>query len=134
MGRRKVRKKQSLPKGIDSKLELTLSQSALQGCNWKPKSLEYYVHKEYHPDAQYGDLLIEIKGYFRTSAEASKYVHIQAQNSEYELVFIFANPDKPITWAKRRKDGTRMTHAQWADRNNFKYYSTHNTPKEWSRK
>lgn len=134
MGRRKVRKKQSLPKGIDSKLELELSRNGLKGCDWKPPCLEYYIHKEYHPDALYGDTLIEVKGYFRTSAEASKYVHIQAQNTEYELVFVFADPSKPIPWAKRRKDNTRMTHGEWAERHGFTYYSQHKLPPEWGRK
>ena len=131
MARRKVRKKLSLPKGIDSKLELDLSRTGLKGCNWKPMGIGYTMSKTYHPDAEYDDILIEVKGYFRNSAEAGKYLHVKEQYPNKELVFVFANPDKPIPWAKRRKDGSRMTHAEWADSKGFRYYSPHNLPKEW---
>ena len=33
--------------------------------------------------------------------------------------------------AKRRKDGTKRSHAEWADANGFKWYSVHNIPKKW---
>jgi hypothetical protein len=33
--------------------------------------------------------------------------------------------------AKRRKDGTKRSHAEWAEANDFKWYSEHTLPKEW---
>ena len=33
--------------------------------------------------------------------------------------------------AKRRKDGTKRTHAEWAEKNNFKWYSVDTLPNEW---
>jgi len=89
--------------------------------------------KTYNPDAKFGSTLIEVKGYFRNSAEAAKYLCIKEQYPHLELVFVFANPSKPIPWAKRRKDGSRMTHAEWAEQKGFTYYSVNNTPKEWGK-
>ena len=33
--------------------------------------------------------------------------------------------------AKKRKDGTKRTHAEWAETNNFTWYSEETLPKEW---
>jgi len=33
--------------------------------------------------------------------------------------------------AKRRKDGTKRSHAEWAERNNFRWFSVYNIPKDW---
>lgn len=133
MGRKKVKRRLSLPRGIDSKLELELSKTGLCNCDWKPEPLKYQMLKTYSPDAKFGSTLIEVKGYFRNSAEAAKYLWVKEQYPDIELVFVFANPDKPIAWAKRRKDGSRMTHGEWADSKGFKYYSTKNLPKEWGK-
>ena len=34
--------------------------------------------------------------------------------------------------AKRRKNGTKFTHAEWAEKNKFKWYSEKTFPKEWT--
>ena len=33
--------------------------------------------------------------------------------------------------AKRRKDGTKRTHSEWAEANGFRWYSSHSIPKDW---
>ena len=33
--------------------------------------------------------------------------------------------------AKRRKDGTKRTHSEWAEANGFRCFSSHSIPKEW---
>ena len=34
--------------------------------------------------------------------------------------------------AKMRKDRTKRTHAEWAEKNNFRWYSEDTLPMEWS--
>ena len=48
-----------------------------------------------------------------------------------ELVFLFAEPTAPMPQAKRRKDGTKRTHSEWAEANGFRWYSSHSIPKDW---
>ena len=48
-----------------------------------------------------------------------------------ELVFLFQKPLSPMPQAKKRKDGTKRTHAEWAETNNFIWYSEETLPKEW---
>ena len=48
-----------------------------------------------------------------------------------ELVFLFAEPTAPMPQAKRRKDGTKRTHSEWAQSRGFKWFSAHSIPKEW---
>ena len=33
--------------------------------------------------------------------------------------------------AKRRKDGTKRSHAEWAEANKFRWFSRFSLPKEW---
>ena len=33
--------------------------------------------------------------------------------------------------AKRRKDGTKRTHSEWAESKGFRWYSSRSIPKEW---
>jgi hypothetical protein len=80
-----------------------------------------------HPDAQ--AVMIEVKGYFRLSSEASKYVHIKKDNPEKELIFIFSNPDKKAhPNCRPRKDGTVLTLREWATKEGFLFYSVNNLP------
>ena len=132
--KRRKRKSIKLPKGFDSKLELELSKGCLKGCSWKPDPIDYIVRKKYNPDCRYGDILIEIKGRFRTTAEASKYKWVRKHlMPNEELVFVFANPNLKMPNVRRRKDGTYQTHADWADKNDFVFYSREDVPTTWSK-
>jgi hypothetical protein len=48
-----------------------------------------------------------------------------------ELVFLFANPSAPMPQAKRRKDGTKRSHGEWASANNFRWFSEDSIPDSW---
>jgi hypothetical protein len=48
-----------------------------------------------------------------------------------ELVFLFANPSAPMPGAKRRKDGTKRSHAEWAWKNGFRWFSEDSIPDSW---
>ena len=48
-----------------------------------------------------------------------------------ELVFLFAKPEAPMPGAKIRKDGTKRTHAEWAEKNGFRWFSEETLPTRW---
>ena len=76
--------------------------------------------------------MLEAKGRFWDYPEYSKYIHVRkALPKNYELVFLFQKPYSPMPGAKVRKDGTKRTHAEWAETNNFTWYSEETLPKEW---
>lgn len=49
-----------------------------------------------------------------------------------ELVFLFSNPYSPMPQAKKRKDGTKRTHAEWAETNGFRWFAEKTLPEEWT--
>lgn len=110
-------------KGADSKWEGELSVGVLDKCEHHPEKVEYVVEHKYTPDFKYGNILIEAKGRFMTSSEAAKYVWIRKKLPEgTELVFLFMKPNCAMPHTKKRKDGTRRTHADWADKNDFRWF------------
>lgn len=92
-------------------------------------------------------ILVEVKGRFRERKEASKYVsvreslakeHEEATNTsgceekQKELVFLFQDAGKPMPNAQRRKDGTKQSHGEWAEKNKFTYFCLkEGLPKTW---
>ena len=71
----------------------------------------------------------------RNLPEGSENVPIQNIRDylpkDVELIFLFANPSAPMPQAKRRKDGTKRSHAEWAEANKFRWFSRFSLPKEW---
>ena len=129
-------KKTNVPKGYDSLWEVTLHETVLQ--NWKHHfdTIDYIVRHKYEPDfvkeIKGKTILLEAKGRFWDYAEYSKYIHIRtALPKNYELVFLFQKPFSPMPQAKKRKDGTKRTHAEWAETNNFTWHSEETLPEEW---
>ena len=113
----------------DSKFEKELQEGVLAHTELHSKEyIHYSVPKKYKPDFTWIDkdgftYLIEAKGRFEDNYESSKYKHIRRNLPPlYELVFIFQNPKLPMPRAKVRKDGTKATHSEWADRNDFQWF------------
>lgn len=123
-----------LPKGYDSKLELRLHEGPLKyaahHCH-KDERIEYLVPHKYeydflveHKGVTY---IIEVKGRFRDSTEAAKYRWIRDYIKEWnkgkpcELVIIFENASTSMPFAKKRKDGTKRNHGEWATGNKFRW-------------
>ncbi len=118
--------KKKPPKGFDSWLEFNLKQR-LSGCYYHSDQINYIQSKKYYPDFTYTDgyrkVYIEVKGRFRTRDEARKYVDVRSSLKDNEsLVFIFQKGSTTMPGAKIRKDGTKMTHAEWATKNCFTFY------------
>ncbi len=134
---RKVRpKEKDLPKGYDSKWEHTLHETVLQDWQHHWELISYIVKHKYEPDfvkeIEGKTILLEAKGRFWDYPEYSKYIHIRTALPENtELVFLFQKPFAPMPGAKMRKDRTKRTHAEWAETNNFTWYSEDTLPNEW---
>ena len=140
-GKRKKRAvrpvEKNLVTGYDSNWEYLLHQGILK--DWehhKEKPVEYIVEHKYNPDfvrlIDGKKILLESKGRFWDYSEYSKYVWIKkVLPPDVELVFLFAEPNAPMPAAKRRKDGTKRSHAEWAWANDFKWYSVDTIPESW---
>ncbi len=134
---RKVRPvEKNIPAGYDSKWEDTLHQSFLKDWSHHSDKIPYIVEHNYEPDftkvIDGKEYLLEAKGRFWDYSEYNKYVWIRKSlKPNQELVFLFSSPSSPMPQAKRRKDGTKRSHAEWAEKNNFRWFSEHTLPKEW---
>lgn len=106
-----------------SKFEHTLSQIIPKRFKYEPARFPYtYTAKStYCPDWAYKNIWIEAKGYFRTYSEARKYLCIRDTYKDIVLLFVFANPDKAMVGARKRKDGTKQTIGEWADKHGFNW-------------
>ena len=130
---RKIRpREKNVPKGYDSKWEYTLHQTLLKSWNHHTDKVPYVVEHKYEPDFIKDRILIEAKGRFWDHAEYSKYIWIRKSLPDtMELIFLFQKPYAPMPGAKKRKDGTKRTHAEWAEANEFKWYSEETLPEEF---
>lgn len=139
----KKRSKQKPPKGYDSWFEYELHQKLLRGCKCHTETVEYVQVKTYHPDFIYVDSMtkggwkvyIEAKGRFRDRGEARKYIDVkQGLKKNEELAFVFWNAQTPMPGARRRTDGTKLTHGEWASLNGFRYFTEETIPAAWGLK
>lgn len=127
--KRYFKKKENLLKGTpyDSMFEKNLHETILKDARFhcKEDKVSYIVPHTYEPDFVIEEdgktFFIETKGRFRDSTEARKYTFIRdylPPNSE--LVFIWERSNVPFPFAKKRKDGTKATHEEWAIKNKFR--------------
>jgi hypothetical protein len=120
--------------GADSKWELKLREGILKELRYHPCKIPYTkpaTEHTYEPDWQFDKngftYYIEAKGRFVDRAEYTKYLHVRdGLNPKEELIFLFMRPNTPMPGAKRRKDGTIRTHAEWAEKNDFRWFSEQN--------
>ena len=129
-------KKTNVPKGYDSLWEYDIHQTILKDWKHHWNKIGYVIHHKYEPDfvkqIDSKFILLEAKGRFWDHAEYSKYIHVRtALPDTTELVFLFQKPYAPMPGAKMRKNGTKRTHAEWAEKNNFTWYSEDTLPLDW---
>ena len=128
-----------LPKGYDSKLELRLHETCLQDAQHHPPKedlIPYSVPHTYEYDFMFelGDTLYicETKGRARDQTELRKYSYVKQHMKDWnvffdsdcdyiELFFIFENAATPMPFAKKRKDGSKQSHGEWATKNGFRW-------------
>ena len=142
MARRKPRKPRpkkeaGVPRGYDSHWEYEIHQRLFNKWLHHYDTVSYNIPKKYEPDfvRVFNDekvILIEAKGRFWDYAEYSKYIHIRdALPDNVELVFFFQKPYAPMPQAKNGRDGSKRTHAEWAEANDFRWFYEGNLPDEW---
>ena len=129
-------KKIGVPKGYDSIWEYDIHQQVLGDWKHHYDTIEYVIQHKYEPDfvkvIDGKTILLEAKGRFWDYIEYSKYVHIRnVLREDQELVFLFQKPYSAMPGAKVRKDGTKRTHAEWAETNGFRWFSEETLPEEW---
>ncbi len=117
--------------GYDSKLEERLHAGPLATASHHQGHIDYVWEHTYEPDfvVDRGSsrTLVECKGYFMDRADCTKYLWVRKSLDHLtELVFCFESPHKPIHFQAKKADGTKMTHAQWAEKHNFRWFSEEN--------
>jgi hypothetical protein len=113
-------------RGFDSHFEMELKDGPLSDCQFHGNKVSYVVEHKYEPDftTPCGKIIIEAKGRFPDSSVAAKYKWIRkCLPEDVELVFLFSHPDCPMPHAKKRKDGTKNTHKEWATKNKFRWFT-----------
>jgi len=131
---RRIRKEKI--NGYDSIWEYILHDTILKDWQHHSDKVNYSIPHTYEPDftrtLQNKQILLESKGRFWDHAEYSKYIWVKKNlPPNVELVFLFANPSAPMPGAKRRKDGTKRSHAEWAGANGFRWFSEDSIPDDW---
>ena len=72
---------------------------------------------------------IEYKGYLRDK-EKTKMREIRKQRPDLNIRFVFEDALKPVAGARKRKDGTKQSHAEWAIKNGYRWANKF-IPMEW---
>ena len=120
----------------DSKWEQKLKDGCLKDTEHHPEPVPYVVERKYHPDfvteVDGVTVFIEAKGFFAETSEATKYRHVRdALPENCELVFLFQRSTTPMPRAKVKKDGTKTTMADWAERHGFRWFSEDTINELW---
>ena len=125
--------------GFERKLYAILDPTE---ANYHPDDckLYYTVTSGYEPDwVVWNDdgttTYVEAKGRFRDATEARKYRAVRdSLKQTEELVFIFQNPNVAMPNTSKRRDGTKYSISEWADKYNFAWYTAETLPEHWRRK
>jgi len=85
-----------------------------EGVDWayEEERLNYTVSRSYTPDFRVGDMLFEVKGWFRPQ-DRTKLLAVKKQHPGIDLRLIFENPS-----TKLRK-GSSTSYADWCDKYGF---------------
>jgi hypothetical protein len=114
----------------DSKFEKDLAEGVLKDCKFHGEKIPWTkpaTEHKYEPDFTHGNYVIEAKGRFVDSSVAKKYILVRDSMEERgdtrEIVFLFYNANTYMPGAKKRKDGTKRKQTEWADTNNFRWFT-----------
>jgi hypothetical protein len=128
-----------LPKGFDSWLEYDLANGPLKEAQHHPEKgqlIPYNVPHDYHFDFMFVHgkkmFVVEAKGRLRDSADGRRYhftrdaledwyVFKDSNCESIELFFLFENSKTPFPFAKKRKDGTKQSHGEWATKHGYRW-------------
>ena len=96
---------------------------------YEPHSLPYRVERMYIPDLLIGEIYVELKGFFRQDAQR-KMKAVKKQHQDLDIRFLFQKGNSPIHGAKKRRDGSKMTCSEWADKYGFVWAEGEEIPEE----
>jgi len=114
--KKRTRKRRITSSKFRSKLEQKASLLLGEEWEYEPYTIPFTMRRLYKTDFCKGDIMIEVKGFFRPGDQA-KYLAVRDSLEDgKELVFVFANPDKKV------RKGAKSTMADWCERHGFRYY------------
>ena len=114
-----------------SKLEERIAKQLQQAgvsFTYEDLKIKYEVPKrqaKYTPDFQFGNIIVEAKGRFRTTAERQKLLLVKEQYPHLDIRLVFQNANLPIY------KGSKTTYAQWANDNGFRWADKGVIPEAW---
>ena len=95
---------------------------------WTPPDKNYAV--DFGVTRADGSVIyIEYKGYLR-SEDKVKMIVIKRQHPSIDIRIVFTHPEKPVEGATKRKDGSKLSNAEWATKNGY-LYAEKVIPDEW---
>lgn len=106
---------------------MDLAEGPLSGAVYHPPKVEYVIPErvaKYEPDFQVGEILVEAKGRFRPGdPKRYRLIFESLREGGVELVFVFEKPELPLPGAQKRKNGTKRSHAEWAEGVGARWFS-----------
>lgn len=97
---------------------------------YEPIKIKYVIEANYIPDLVLGNgIIVELKGYFRVDA-MTKMIAVKKANPTLDIRFVFMSSKSAVQGAKVRKNGTKMTCGEFAEKHGFPYAEKH-IPTEW---
>jgi len=97
-----------------------------EGITWEYESIkiDFNIPSTYLPDIIFPNgMIVEIKGLF-TAQDRRKHLLIKEQHPEYDIRFVFQNPNNKI---HRR---SQTTYADWCEKHGFKW-AKKEIPQHW---
>jgi hypothetical protein len=109
--------------GFERSFEANLRARGIK-FRYESKQIPYVLSRNYNPDFEIvgKDFFIETKGLLDRDSKA-KMVAVKKQHPDLDIRFVFMRANKKIP-------GTKQTHAEWAERNGFKW-AEGVAPEEW---
>lgn len=108
-----------------SRLEQRVAKRLSNQWRYECEELAYISSHIYNPDFSADGVHLEVKGRFRTSGEARKYIDVREANPDCCIIFVFQSDTTPMPGAKRRADGTKRTMSEWATEKGFLWTTEH---------
>lgn len=90
---------------------------------YKPLSPLWYV-PDFHEFPKAGQVVLEGKGWFRTSKERTRLIAVRKCNPGLDIRFVFQNANKRISKT------SKTTYGEWCDKHGFKWCEKV-IPKTW---
>lgn len=104
-----------------STLERKVASGLGKTWNYEQEKYPYIIEKVYTPDFTKGDIIIEVKGFFRGS-DPQKYAAIakELKRQGKRYIFVWSNPHKPV------RKGAKMTNAMWCEKHGIEWMTIDN--------